>query len=107
MIQTSTSTNAINSRSESNKQEERIPTLWDTLSADDGSFAKLFPPLPDNYFDKQPDTVFQKQPSKLKQLLDKYESLPVKPFVRQKNLNEGDESAPEKNILEIGLSFDF
>ena len=77
------------------------------MSADDGSYAKLFPPLPDNYFDKLSDTVFQKQPHTLKQLLDKYESLPVKPFVRQKNLNEGDESAPEKNILEIGLSFDF
>lgn len=110
MSQTLTSMNAIDHRSENNKQEneeEKLPTLWDTLSNDDMS--KLYPYLKDDYFSgKDFDQIFKKELSNpIGRMVKKYLDAEVKPYIRRKNLNEGDPDAPAKNAWEIGIKFEF
>ena len=109
MSQTLTLMNATELTNESSKQEkeEKVPTLWDTLSSED--MLKLYPYLKDNYFDgKDFDQIFKKQPSNpIDKMVKKYLDAEVKPYIRRKNLNEDDPDAPAKNAWEIGIKFEF
>ena len=40
-------------------------------------------------------------------MVKKYLDAEVKPYLRRKNLNEGDPDAPTKNAWEIGIKFEF
>ncbi len=102
--------NAIDHRSENSKQEnekENLLTLWDTLSSDD--LSKLYPYLEDDYFSgKDYSQICNKEPSnQIDRRVKKYLDAEVKPYIRRKNLNEGDPDAPSKNAWEIGIKFEF
>jgi hypothetical protein len=43
----------------------------------------------------------------IEKVVDKYNSLPVKPYIKRRNLNCDDEQAAEKAAWEIGISIDF
>lgn len=95
--------------SESSKQEsnEDLPTLWDSLSSED--LQKLYPKLEDGYFSRaELSQALCKEPSNpVDRMVKKYLEAEVKPYVRRKNLNEGDPDAPAKNAIEIGIKFEF
>lgn len=102
--------NAIDHRNENSKQEnkkENLLTLWNTLSSDD--LSKLYPYLEDDYFSgKDYSQIFNKEPSNpIDRMVKKYLDAEVKPYIRKKNLNEGDLDAPCKNAWEIGIKFKF
>ena len=40
-------------------------------------------------------------------MVKKYLDAEVKPYIRRKNLNEGDPIAPDKNAWEIGINVKF
>ena len=108
MSQTLTSTNAIALTNESSKQEEseNLPSLWDSLSADE---SKLYPQLDSSYFDgKDFGQLLDKEPSNpIDRMVKKYLDAEVKPYIRRKNLNKGDPIAPDKNAWEIGIKVKF
>ena len=111
MTQIPTSTSATAANSESKKQEspEKIKTLWDSLEENADIYEKLYPSLPDNYFDgKDIDAMLKKEPTNpVSRMIKKYIESPIKPYIKRRNLNDGEESCPEKTAWEIGLSVSF
>lgn len=54
-----------------------------------------------------PEGILEDERNPVEKILDGYDSLPVRPFVRRENLNNGDDTAPEKHAWEIGVEIDF
>lgn len=111
MTQTLTSTSATTADSESKKQEspEKIKTLWDSLEENADIYQKLYPTIPDGYFDgKDIDAILKKQSSNpIDRMVKKYIESPIKPYIRRRNLNSGEDDCPEKTAWEIGISISF
>ncbi len=90
------------------KNEKVILSFKDMIGKNDAARELLFPPLPDNYFEgKDMDQILQKPLNPIEKVVDKYNSLPVKPYIKRRNLNCDDEQAAEKAAWEIGISIDF
>lgn len=111
MTQIPTSTSATTANSESKKQEspEKIKTLWDCLEENADIYEKLYPSLPDNYFDgKDIDAMLRQEPtSPIARMVKKYIESPIKPYIRRVDLNEGDGDCPENSAWEIGVEVKF
>lgn len=75
----------------------------------DSQLSMLYPPLPDDYFEGKDVDELLKRPSTnpIDTIVDTYNNLPVKPYIKRRDLNAGDESAKSKHAWEIGISFDF
>ena len=69
----------------------------------------LFPYISTDYFsDEELDEIFKPQPrNAIDETIKAYNESPIKPFIRRRNQNEGDEYAPEHNTWEIGIKFEF
>lgn len=111
MTQTLTSTSATAASKESKMQEsqEKIKTLWDVLEEKADIYEKLYPSLPDNYFDgKDIDAILKKQPTNpIDKMVKKYIESPIKPYIKRRDLNGCEEDHPEKMAWEIGISVSF
>ena len=75
----------------------------------DSQLSMLYPPLPDDYFEGKDVDEMLKRPSTnpIDNIVDAYNNLPVKPYIKRRDLNDGDESAKSKHAWEIGIKFDF
>lgn len=88
--------------------EKIILTLaeqFEQIQKEQSNLSALYPPLPDDYFEKHP-IEFAKE----KNIIDKYRDLPIQPFIRKIDLNdkEGtDEENKLHNAWQIGLNFEF
>lgn len=111
MTQTPTSTSATAADNENKVQEspERIKTLWDSIEENADIYEKLYPSLPDNYFDgKDIDAILKKEPTNpIDRMVKKYIESPIKPYIRRVDLNEGDGDCPENSAWEIGVEVSF
>lgn len=68
----------------------------------------LYPPLPDKYFEEKENPFMKK--SAFNKAFDFYDNLPVKPYIKQRNLANGmsdEECGGSKHALEIGIGFSF
>lgn len=65
----------------------------------------LYPYLPYDYF-KDKDKVFEDDDMLYKELCDA-QSAKTMPYIKIKNLNDGDAVAPAKNAVEAGIMFSF
>lgn len=112
MTQTLTSTSATTAAGKENKMQEsqeKIKTLWDCLEEKADIYDKLYPPLPDNYFDgKDVDAILKKETTNpIARMVKKYIESPIKPYIKRRDLNGCKEDHPEKMAWEIGLSVSF
>ena len=75
----------------------------------DNQLSMLYPTLPDDYFEGKDVDEMLKGPSTnpIDNIVDTYNNLPVKPYIKRRDLNDGDESAKSKHVWEIGIKFDF
>ena len=111
MSQTSSQTSAMQTTSE-NAQASDLDcdyalsyVNW-LASLDDNDISALYQPLPNDYFADKPNAL-KKQLNPIDAAVKKYIDAPIKPYIRRKDLNEGDIDAPEKNAIEIGVKFEF
>lgn len=85
-------------KSETQTEEHVDLTLFDHYqNQKDSDLALLYPELPSDYFEKNGDP-FQEEKSPIRKVIDKYNDLPVKPYVRK---------SKQSNAYEIGIRFDF
>lgn len=85
-------------KSEIQTEEHVDLTLFDYYqNKKDSDLLLLYPELPSDYFEKNGDP-FQKEKNPIQQAVDKYNDLPVKPYVRKNK---------QTNAYEIGIRFDF
>lgn len=54
-----------------------------------------------------PEGILGNEKNPAEKILDGYNSLPVRPFVKRENLNKADDTAPERHAWEIGVEIDF
>ena len=93
-----------------NENDEKLDlSLSATWLKRDSQLSILYPPLPDDYFEGKDVDELLKRPSTnpIDTIVDTYNNLPVKPYIRRRDLNAGDESAKSKHAWEIGIKFDF
>ena len=71
---------------------------------------KLYPPLPDGYFNDKPDALKKQPSSPLERIYTWYNYAPMKPYIHVKNMNptnDGEVESAPKSSIELGIKFSF
>lgn len=97
-------------KSEMSVDNDEDLTLWGYYKKQDNSdLSLLYPELPKDYFRDKGD-VFEKRKNPIEKVIDEYNNLPIKPYIKKRDLNNTDDAPGENkpvDAYEIGIRIDF